>query len=247
MNYRAAIYRLLLPLWVAWAVPSLQVSGQEFRRGDVNLDALIDLSDAVAILDHLFLSGEALPCRDAADVDDSGTILITDPVALLSALFLGGPRPPGSTECAADPSADELDCRDEGPCADAPVPRARVVDVAVSGGEGSYTFSVTVESPDTGCEQFADWWEVISPEGDLIARRILLHSHVDEQPFTRSTGGVAITADQEVIVRAHMNTSGYGMEALRGSNKAGFSEVLLEEGFAAELELEEPQPTGCAF
>ena len=65
---------------------------------------------------------------------------------------------------------------------------ANVMQVSVGGNPGSYTFSVTIESPDSGCDQYADWWEVVSPEGQLIYRRVLLHSHVREQPF-HSLGG----------------------------------------------------------
>ena len=36
---------------------------------------------------------------------------------------------------------------------------ADVTAVEVRGEEGAYTFSVTVSSPDTGCDQYADWWE----------------------------------------------------------------------------------------
>jgi hypothetical protein len=124
---------------------------------------------------------------------------------------------------------------------------ADVLKVKATGQAGDYTFSVTLESPDTGCDQYANWWEVISPDGDLIYRRILAHSHVKEQPFTRSGGPVPISDDREVIIRAHMNNSGYGGKAMSGSVAGGFKPVLLEKDFAGNLETEEPQPSGCAF
>ncbi|MGA9190363.1 MAG: hypothetical protein WBZ24_01400, partial [Anaerolineales bacterium] len=68
--------------------------------------------------------------------------------------------------------------------------QARVISVDVSGEEGAFTFAVEIASPDTGCDRYADWWEVVTPNGDLLYRRILLHSHVDEQPFARSGGPV---------------------------------------------------------
>ena len=127
---------------------------------------------------------------------------------------------------------------------------AVVEEVKVSGDEGSYNFSVTLKSPDTGCDQYANWWEVISADGKtLIYRRILGHSHVNEQPFTRSGGPVSVPASTEVIVRAHMHPSGYGdgLIAMKGSVTNGFSPYEVEEGFGADLENADPQPTGCAF
>jgi hypothetical protein len=124
---------------------------------------------------------------------------------------------------------------------------ADVISVETSGSEGNYQFYVQVRSPDTGCEQYADWWEVLSQDGELLYRRILLHSHVAEQPFTRLGGPVAIARDEIVIVRAHMNTGGYGGAALQGSPGTAFEPVSLPDGFAVELEQAEPLPDGCAF
>ena len=122
-----------------------------------------------------------------------------------------------------------------------------VVETEASGEAGDYTFSVTVKSNDTGCDRYADWWEVITPEGELLYRRILAHSHVDEQPFTRSGGPVAVEADDEVLVRSHVNPDGYSSQAMRGSVSEGFSSTTLPEDFALELADAEPQPGNCAF
>lgn len=124
---------------------------------------------------------------------------------------------------------------------------AEVLSVNVSGSENAYQFSVEIRSPDKGCEQYADWWEVLSPDGDLLYRRILLHSHVNEQPFKRSGGPVAMGADTVVIVRAHMHPHGYGGTALKGSLEKGFEPVQLDANFAPNLDEIEPLPTGCAF
>lgn len=123
---------------------------------------------------------------------------------------------------------------------------ADVLSVRVQGSPGAYSFSVEVQSPDTGCERYADWWEVVSVEGKLIYRRILLHSHVDEQPFVRSGGSIGATADEMVYVRAHLNSGGYG-RALRGTAEADFEEADLAPDFAAGLQTAPPQPSGCAF
>lgn len=124
---------------------------------------------------------------------------------------------------------------------------AQIVSVTVSGSENNYTFNIGVESPDTGCDQYADWWEIITEKGELIYRRILAHSHVDEQPFVRSGGVVEIESDQIVIIRAHMNTSGFGRQVFKGNVENGFSSFMVEADFAGALSQIQPLPTDCAF
>lgn len=125
---------------------------------------------------------------------------------------------------------------------------ADVTAVRASGSPGAYTFSVTIQSPDTGCDQYADWWEVLTPEGELLYRRILAHSHVDEQPFTRSGGPVDVEESAHVVVRAHMSDGGYGGMVFTGSVGSGFSaDPSLTSGFAPELSKVSPLPSECAF
>lgn len=77
------------------------------------------------------------------------------------------------------------------------VESSRVTAVEVTPSGSGYSFSVTVESNDTGCDRHADWWEAIAPSGELY-RRILAHSHVDEPPFARSGGPVEVGEDEVV-------------------------------------------------
>jgi len=88
---------------------------------------------------------------------------------------------------------------------------------------------------------------VVSEDGRLLYRRVLLHSHVDEQPFTRSGGPVPVKAELVVWVRAHMKPGGYVGKALKGSVKTGFREAQPGPQFAAELERKAPLPDGCDF
>lgn len=125
--------------------------------------------------------------------------------------------------------------------------KANVMAVRVAGNPGAYQFTVTVSSLDKGCKQYADWWEVFTEDGKLIYRRVLLHSHVDEQPFTRSGGPVAIGPDTVVWVRAHMHPGGYGGKAMKGTAKGDFREAPLSADFARGLEKQPPLPTECAF
>jgi len=89
---------------------------------------------------------------------------------------------------------------------------------AVQAADGSWTFYVTVQHPDTGWEDYADGWDVMTPDGTVITpdpessfTRLLLHPHVDEQPFTRSQSGILIPEGvTQVRVRAHDLVDGFG-------------------------------------
>jgi len=63
----------------------------------------------------------------------------------------------------------------------------------------------------------------------------------------RPTRPREIAAAETVIVRAHMNTDGYGGAAMRGSPEAGFEPASLSPDFAAELANAPPQVESCAF
>jgi hypothetical protein len=138
------------------------------------------------------------------------------------------------------------------------VPYANVVAVATSGSDGAYTFNVSIESADIDCTQFANWWEVLAEDGALVYRRILEHSHTDENgttdsdapgnTFTRGGGPVPVDADDVVLVRAHMSTGGYDGVVMRGSVTGGFEQAPdIGADFASDVEEEAPQPTGCDF
>ncbi|HUW10761.1 MAG TPA: hypothetical protein VM537_13600 [Anaerolineae bacterium] len=76
---------------------------------------------------------------------------------------------------------------------------------------GSWSVDVTVEHEDIGWDHYADRWEVLAPADEILTTRVLAHPHVDEQPFTRSLGEIAIPPDiSEVRVRAHDLVHGYG-------------------------------------
>jgi len=89
---------------------------------------------------------------------------------------------------------------------------------AVHSIDGSWTFHVTVRHQDTGWEDYADGWDVVDPEGNVLKinpddpfTRLLLHPHENEQPFTRSQSGIPIPAGvSQVSVRAHDLVDGYG-------------------------------------
>lgn len=121
----------------------------------------------------------------------------------------------------------------------------RAVDVSTS--EGTYRLHVKVESYDTGCDNYADWWEVLDARHQLLYRRILVHSHVNEQPFTRSGLVANLQKDQRVFIRVHKNVDGYGKNIFVGSISERFSELKEDIVFDAGIERSLPQPSGCAF
>lgn len=94
----------------------------------------------------------------------------------------------------------------------APAGEADVIDVQVQWlSAQAGRFSVTVKHADSGWEHYADRWEILTPDGRLLAVRTLYHPHVDEQPFTRSLSPVKIPAGLDrVLVRAHDKVHGYG-------------------------------------
>lgn len=83
---------------------------------------------------------------------------------------------------------------------------------------GTWRFTVTVEHPDTGWEDYADGWDVVLPDGTVVLvnegdefTRLLLHPHENEQPFTRNQSGIVIPPDvTTVTVRAHDLVDGFG-------------------------------------
>lgn len=102
---------------------------------------------------------------------------------------------------AADPEEEQMD-----------LDYAQVLYVkAVQSDTGSWTFHTTVRHNDEGWDHYADLWQVVTEEADILGERVLLHPHDSEQPFTRSQSGISIPEQLErVFVRAKCNVHGYG-------------------------------------
>ncbi len=74
----------------------------------------------------------------------------------------------------------------------------------------SCTFSVTLEHADQGWDHYANLWEVLTLDNQLLKSRVLHHPHVNEQPFTRSLSAVLIPDDlSQVKIRARDSKHGY--------------------------------------
>lgn len=76
---------------------------------------------------------------------------------------------------------------------------------------GSWCFDAQVRHNDEGWQHYADAWQVVSEQGDVLGERVLLHPHKNEQPFTRRLCGVQIPTNvTKVTVRAKCNVHGFG-------------------------------------
>lgn len=106
--------------------------------------------------------------------------------------------------------------------APSPLPSIADADVtfvrAIRAEDGTWNFHVTIEHPDTGWEDYADGWNVVTPDGKILKKnpedaftRTLLHPHIDEQPFTRSQAGLVVPEGvQTLTVKAHDLVHGFG-------------------------------------
>jgi hypothetical protein len=136
-------------------------------------------------------------------------------------LFLSACRPatPAPAEPAATPPTTPSPTPSSGGPPSGGEANADVLHVkAVQAAGGTWTFHVTVRHPDSGWEDYADGWDVLTPDGIVLKpdpaspfTRLLLHPHENEQPFTRGQSGIAIPPDvTQVRVRAHDLVDGYG-------------------------------------
>jgi hypothetical protein len=82
---------------------------------------------------------------------------------------------------------------------------------ATQGSDGLWRFETTVRHNDEGWDHYADAWQVVGPDGEVLAERVLAHPHDNEQPFTRSQSNIEIPSDvNQVTVRAKCNVHGFG-------------------------------------
>ena len=69
---------------------------------------------------------------------------------------------------------------------------------------GSIKFRIdaTLAHADTGWDHYANKWDVLDLDGNLLGTRVLHHPHVDEQPFTRSLTLEIPKSIAKVVIRA---------------------------------------------
>ena len=79
-----------------------------FLRGDCNDDGILDISDAVCVLDWLFLGAESPNCVAGTNANGDEAVDLSDPVRLLNFLFAGG-SPPEAPFPACGPGSLAVD------------------------------------------------------------------------------------------------------------------------------------------
>ena len=88
---------------------------------------------------------------------------------------------------------------------------ADVVGVEARQSGNGWSFDVTVLHADAGWDHYADKWDIIGPDGNILGARVLAHPHDDEQPFTRSISNIEIPESvSQVTIRAHDSVHKYG-------------------------------------
>lgn len=72
-----------------------------------------------------------------------------------------------------------------------------------------FAFHVTLRHGDTGWDHYADAWDVLDAEDNVLGVRELAHPHVREQPFMRSQVIVIPKRLKIVFVRARDKVHGH--------------------------------------
>ncbi len=134
------IRRALAVFFAASLAVSLSIGADTLRpavfiRGDANRDAGRDISDALFIINYLYLEGTPPLCPAALDSNDDEDLDLTDAVHLLSYLFLGGPVPPAPGPLPGGDPTPGLGCGLPGPASLGCTPRGPAVDLAFTWNE----------------------------------------------------------------------------------------------------------------
>lgn len=88
---------------------------------------------------------------------------------------------------------------------------ADVVNVKISAkGNDLFKFDVTVRHDDAGWEHYANRWDILDLNGNVLGSRVLAHPHDHEQPFTRSLTLRLPENITTVVISAHDSVHGTG-------------------------------------
>jgi len=75
------------------AVIPVAVTVTEYVCGDANGDGMVNLADAVYVINYVFTGGPAPEPLDSGDADGDGTVNLSDAIYLINFVFKGGPPP----------------------------------------------------------------------------------------------------------------------------------------------------------
>lgn len=89
--------------------------------------------------------------------------------------------------------------------------KADIVQASAQKSGSTWTISATVRHDDEGWKHYANSFQVLTMDGKVLGTRVLVHPHLNEQPFTRSLSGVSIPENiKKVRIRAGDLVHGYG-------------------------------------
>ncbi len=98
----------ILPRTTTYEVPLLGTDENAVTY-DCNVDGVVNIADAVCLVDWLFLGGPAPGCRDAMEFNGDDRLNIADCISGLNYLFHGGPPPASGAGCQSYPDCDLQD------------------------------------------------------------------------------------------------------------------------------------------
>ena len=111
VNYLDADFALLGSAEVAnFDKRSSDQAPEKFRRGDVDGNGRVNLTDAVVLLDFLFRATEAPACLRGGDTNDDGHLNLVDAVRAVRFVLGQGEALPPPLGCGVDPTPDALPC-----------------------------------------------------------------------------------------------------------------------------------------
>lgn len=122
-------------------------------------------------------------------------------VGLACAAASGGTVADGADGDAATPAFDPSLIEAQVTFVEVEVDRSGVLHIAT-----------TIRHDDEGWDHYADGWQIVDPDsGEVLAERVLMHPHVDEQPFTRSLRDVDLPEGLDrFVVRARCTVHAFG-------------------------------------
>lgn len=111
----------------------------------------------------------------------------------------------------ADAAADDADRGQADAGADPQQRYPDVVDAELEADGELWRLSATLSSPYDTPERYADAFRALTPDGEELGVRVLLHDHAGEQPFTRSLEDLQIPDGlDEIIVEGRDLEHGWG-------------------------------------